>query len=161
MYQKILVPLDGSKVGEAALPYVEGLVAELSSGTKVEVTLLQVVSILPHYMVAGGEDLASQPIVFTDKEIAQFKREAEDYLNQAAAGLRSKGAIVKIMVATGRAADEIIKIANDSNTDLVAMSTHGRSGFSRWAFGSVTDRVLRGSSKPILVVRPPKEAKQK
>lgn len=160
MYQKILVPLDGSKIGEAALPHVEGLVAKLSPGTKVEVTLLQVVALLPHYMVAGGEDMASIPIIYTDKEMEQFKREAADYLNKAGEGLRSKGADVRIMVGIGRAAEEIIKVADEIKADLVAMSSHGRSGFSRWAFGSVTDRVLRGGSKPVLVVRPPREAKK-
>ncbi|MFC1943784.1 universal stress protein [Chloroflexota bacterium] len=160
MYQKILVPLDGSNVGEAALPYVEGLVAELSPGTKVEVTLLQVVSSLPRYMAAGGEEMTSLPIVYTEKEIEQFKKDAAGYLNKAGEGLISKGAIVRIMVGIGRAAEEIIKVADEINADLVAMSTHGRSGFSRWAFGSVTDRVLRGGGKPVLVVRPPRETEK-
>ncbi len=57
----------------------------------------------------------------------------------------------------GRAADEIIKAADEIDADLIAMSTHGRSGLSRWAFGSVTDRVLRAGSMPILMVRAKKE----
>ena len=60
------------------------------------------------------------------------------------------------MVVVGSAADEIIKASEELNVDLIAMSTHGRSGISRWAFGSVTDRVLRGGSKPVLMVRAPK-----
>ncbi|MBI4180852.1 MAG: universal stress protein [Chloroflexi bacterium] len=161
MHENILVPLDGSKIGEAALPYVEGLVSELAPGKKVTVTLLQVISLMPHYIIAGGEYDAAYPVVYSDKEIKQFKQEAADYLNKAGEGLRSKGANVNIIVATGQAADEILKVADEIKADLVAMSSHGRSGLSRWAFGSVADRVLRGSSQPVIVVRPPKEAKKK
>jgi len=157
MYEKILVPLDGSKVGEAALPYVEELVSKLSPALKVEVTLFQVVSSLSHWIVAGE---ASAQIPYTEKEMEQIKRKAMDYLNKTGEGLRSKGAIVKIKVGIGSAADEIIKAADEINTDLIAMSTHGRSGLSRWAFGSVTDRILRGGNTPVLVVRAPTEAEQ-
>jgi len=131
-------------VGEAALPYVTELVAKLLPELKVEVTLLQVVSSLPHYMVAGGEDMTSLPIVYTEKEIEQFKEDAAGYLNKVGEGLRRKGAIIRIMVGIGQAADEIIKVADEINADLIAMSTHGRSGLSRWAFGSVTDRSTTG-----------------
>lgn len=156
MYDRILVPLDGSKLGEAALPYVEGLVARLSPGTtKVEVTLLRVVSAMSHYIVAGGEAVQ---IPYTEREIEQLKQTAADYLNKAGEGLSKKGAIVKIMVVTGRAADEILKATDEIKADLVAMSTHGRSGLSRWAFGSVADRVLRAGKTPILMVRASEEA---
>ena len=157
MSEKILLPLDGSKVGEAALPYVEELVSKLSPKVKVEVTLLQVVSLLHHYVIAGE---AGVQIPYTEKEMEEIKKKAEDYLNKAGEGLRSKKTIVKVRVETGSAAEEIIKAADEINVDLIAMSTHGRSGISRWAFGSVTDRVLRGGHKPVLVVRAPKEATQ-
>ncbi len=157
MYERILIPLDGSKVGEAALPYVEELVSKLSPALKVEVTLFQVVSSLSHWIVAGE---ASAQIPYTEKEMEQIKRKAMDYLNKTGEGLRSKGAIVKIKVGIGSAADEIIKAADEINTDLIAMSTHGRSGLSRWAFGSVTDRILRGGNTPVLVVKAPTEAEK-
>jgi nucleotide-binding universal stress UspA family protein len=56
----------------------------------------------------------------------------------------------------GQAAEEIIKAADEIQANIIAMSSHGRSGLSRWAFGSVTDRVLRGGSQPVLVVKAPK-----
>ncbi len=152
MYDKILVPLDGSKLGEAALPYVEGLVSKLSSVAKVEVTLLQVLSLLTHWVV-GGEAGVSVP--YNEQEMERFKQQAADYLGKAGEGLRSKGATVNIRIGIGNAAEEIIGAANATNVDLIAMSTHGRSGLSRLAFGSVTDRVLRGGAKPVLVVRSP------
>ncbi len=157
MYERILIPLDGSKVGEAALPYVEELVSKLAAGTKVEVTLLQVVSSLIHYVIAGE---ASASIPYTEEEMEQIKKKAIDYLDKAGEGLRSKGAIVRTKVETGNAAKGINKVADETNADLIAMSTHGRSGFSRLALGSVTDKVLRGGNIPLLVVRAPKETEK-
>ena len=155
MYQRILIPLDGSKTGEAALPYVEELVASLSPKIKVEVTLLQVVSSMAHWIIAGE---ATAKVAYTEEEMKQIQGKALDYLNKAGEGLINRGAIVKVAVRTGRAADEIIKCADEIKADLVAMSTHGRSGITRWAFGSVTGRVLHSVSAPILTIRAPKEA---
>ena len=158
MYEKILVPLDGSKVGEAALPFVEELVSKLQPALgKVEVTLFQALSSLTHWVVAGE---ASAPIPYTEKELEQIKQKARDYLDKAGEGLKSKGATVKIKLSVGSAAEEIIKATNEINADLVAMSTHGRSGLTRWAFGSVTDKVLRAGNVPVFLVRAPKEAER-
>ena len=154
VYERILVPLDGSKIGEAALPCVQDLISKLSPEVKAEVTLLQVISSLTHYVIAGE---ASAQIPYTEQEIEQIKRSAIDYLNKAAEILRKKGDILKIRVGMGSAAEEIIKAADEINADLIAMSTHGRSGLSRWAFGSVTDRLLRETKVPLLVVRAPRE----
>lgn len=154
MYERILVPLDGSKVGEAALPYVEELVSKLAPKVKVEVILLQIVSSLSHYVIAG--EISAQ-VPYTEKETEQLRKKARDYLDKAGEGLRSKGAIVKSEVRTGSAAEGIIKFTEEIKAGLVAMSTHGRAGLSRWAFGSVTDKVLRGGNVPVLIVRAPKE----
>lgn len=153
MLKKILVPLDGSKVAEAVLPYVGELVSGLAPGIKGEVTLFHVLS--PTYYVVAGE--AGAPIPYTEAEIEQIKKKTVGYLDKAGEGLRSEGAIVACKVGVGRAAEEINKAAEEISADLVAMSTHGRSGLSRWAFGSVTDRVLRGGNRPILMVRAPRE----
>lgn len=154
MYERILVPLDGSKVGEAALPHVEELVTKMLPETNVEVTLLQVVSSLSHYIVAGE---ASAQVPYTEQEVDQIKKRSADYLDQVGESLRTSGATVRVRVSVGRAAEEIIKTADAIKVDLIAMSTHGRSGISRWAFGSVTDRVLRSGDRPILMVRAPRE----
>ena len=153
MYERILVPLDGSKLAEAVLPYIEELVSKVTPGLKVEVTLFQVLS--PTYYVIAGE--ASAPVPYTEVEIEQIKKKTMDYLDKASEGLRSKGTIVECKVGVGKAAEEIIKAADEINADLVAMSTHGRSGLSRWAFGSVTAKVLRGGNMPVLMVRAPKD----
>ena len=157
MAAKILIPLDGSEIGETALPYIEGLMSKLSPRVKLEFTLLQVVSLLTRY-VAAGELMT--PISYTEKEMAQIQRQARSYLNKVGKGIRSEKVSVEIRVEVGSAAEEIIKAADEINVDLIAMSTHGRHGISRWAFGSVTDKVLRGGHKPVLVVRAPKKAAQ-
>ena len=79
MYERILIPLDGSKLGEAALPHVEELVSKLPSGTKVEVTLLQVLSLLTHWVAAGE---AGVSIPYTEPEMERFKQQAIGYLGK-------------------------------------------------------------------------------
>ena len=155
MYEKILVPLDGSKVGEAALPYVEDLVSKLSPEVKVEIILLQVLSPTASHVTGG---YAIPEVEHTREEMELNKKKAEDYLNKIGEALTGEGATVTAKVATGVAADEIVKTAEEIKANLIAMSTHGRSGLSRWAFGSVTDRVLRRKGTiPITVVRAPKK----
>jgi nucleotide-binding universal stress UspA family protein len=149
MFERILVPLDGSKLGEAALPHVEELVSKLSPQTKVEITLLQAVS-LTHWVIAGESTV---PISYTEQELTLIKQKVSEYLNKASENLKKKGAVVNIKVSFGEAAEEIIKAESDTKADLVAMSTHGRSGLTRWAFGSVADKVLQAGSIPIILVR--------
>ena len=129
------------------------LISKLTAAEKVEVTLIQVIASLTHYVIAGE---ASAQIPYTEQEMKEIEKKAEDYLKKTGAQLKKLGATVRIKVAVGNAADEIIKTADEINADLVAMSTHGRSGIGRWAFGSVTDRVLRGGNHPVLMVRAPK-----
>ena len=151
MFERILIPLDGSKVGEAALPVIEGLISRLSPETKVEVTLFRAVP--PTHWIAAGE--IGAPVRYSEEELQIIKRTVTDYLDKAGEGLRGGGAIVKTMVAAGNPAEEIIKAIDEVKADMVAMSTHGRSGISRWAFGSVAAKVLRGANVPVLTVRAP------
>ncbi len=150
MTENILVPLDGSKVGEAALPVLENLLVKRKPEEMPEVTLLGVVTLLTHWVVVGE---ASAPISYTDEELKGIEGRVRKYLNQAAETLRSKGITVHTKVHTGNAAEEIIKAAEEIKADMIAMSTHGRSGLRKLAFGSVTDKVLRNAGVPVLMVR--------
>ncbi len=150
MQERVLVPLDGSKVGEAALPVIEQLIARLSPEVKVEVILLGVITSLTHWVVVGE---ASAPIPYDEEELKAIKQKVIDYLDKVGETLRGKGVTVYTRVSTGSAAEEILKAADEIQADMIAMSTHGRSGLSRLAFGSVTDKVLRGASMPVLTVR--------
>jgi nucleotide-binding universal stress UspA family protein len=150
MYENILVPLDGSKVGEAALAHVENLVVKLLPANKVDITLLQVISDLTFDFLT--EQDAAQ-LVHPQSELEQIRSMSQKYLNGIASRLRSKGVNVNILIVEGHAAEEIIKAALNTKADLIAMSTHGRSGLGRWAMGSITDKVLHDSSIPVLTVR--------
>ncbi len=152
MFEKILVPLDGSRVGEAALPVIERLIDKLPPEANIEVTLLGVITLLRHWIVVGE---ASAPVSYTEEELKLIKERVTNYLQRTAESLESRGVTVKNMVSTGNAAEEILKAAGEINADLIAMSTHGRSGLRRMAFGSITDKVLRGASIPVLMVRAP------
>jgi nucleotide-binding universal stress UspA family protein len=152
MFERVLVPLDGSKVGEAALPVIEKLIAELPPQTKMEITLLGVITILRHWVVVGE---ASAPVSYTEDEMALIKQRVENYLESTAEPLKNKGVTVRTIVTSGNASEEILKTADELNADLIAMSTHGRSGLRRMAFGSITDKVLRGAGRPVLMVRAP------
>ncbi len=152
MQQKILVPLDGSKVGEAALPLVIKLISMMSPEVKVEVTLLGVVTVLRHWVVVGE---ASSPVSYTEEEFSSIRKGVADNLEKTAATLRQQGITVNMRVSIGNAAEEILKTADEIQADMIAMSTHGRSGLRRLAYGSVTDKVLHGASIPVLVVRAP------
>jgi nucleotide-binding universal stress UspA family protein len=150
MFSRVLVPLDGSKVGEAAIPVIEQLVDKLTPGTKVEVILIGVITMLRHWVVVGE---ASAPVSYTEEELKRIKERVNEYLNKTGESLRKKGITVSTIVSSGNAADEIIKAADESKVDLIAMSTHGRSGLRRMAFGSITDKVLHRSHVPVLTVR--------
>jgi nucleotide-binding universal stress UspA family protein len=158
MTEKILVPLDGSTVGEAALPYIEDLVGKLSPGGKVEVTLIQVVSQLVHYVVVGEEAVRTP---YSKPEIDLMRKNASEYLHDTGAKLRENGASTSVRVEVGSAAEKIVTVADELEVDMVAMSSHGRSGLGRLAFGSVTDKVLHSCDRPVLVVRAPKGLRNK
>jgi nucleotide-binding universal stress UspA family protein len=153
MSERILIPLDGSKLGEAALSYVEKLISRLAPDEKVEITLFNVITTIthaPHIPAMGG--VVSVP--YKKEELAEMKDAAIAYLNKIGDGLRNEKVTVICKVSVNeKPAEEIIKAEVEVNADLVAMSTHGRSGISRFAIGSVADKVLRGGTVPVLMVR--------
>jgi len=143
---KILAPLDGSSIGEAALPYIETLAIETSAS----VSLFQVVS-LPG--VAEASLLSGPDWIKLTKAMQEA---GQNYLKSIAEKLNSKGIKTTYEVVTGDPADKIVEYAEQKKISLIAMSTHGRTGLARWVLGSVTDKVLHGASMPILLVRSPK-----
>ena len=154
MFERVLVPLDGSKVGEAALPVIKQLVEKCGPRVKVEITFLGVITLLRHWVVVGE---ASAPVSYTEEELNLIKQRVMDYLARTGDSLKKRGVVIKTMVSSGNAAEEILKAVGETRADLIAMSTHGRSGLRRLAFGSVTDKVLRGASVPVLMVRAPED----
>ncbi len=152
MFERVLVPLDGSKVGEAALPVINQLVEKCGPGVKVDITLLGVITILRHWVVVGE---ASAPVSYTEDELSLIKQRVSDYLIRTGEYLKQPRVSINTIVTTGNAAEEILKVSDETKADLIAMSTHGRSGLRRLAFGSITDKILHGARVPVLMVRAP------
>lgn len=146
-FNKILVPLDGSEAGEAVLPYVRKLAEKLSS----EVILLQIIAPGRHVHTVGGLDY----VLFADQHVESMKTQAEQYLEKVSRELTGTTATIRSEVRIGNAAPEIIKFADETNTSLVAISTHGSSGIRQWLFGSVTHKILQASDTPVLLVKAP------
>ncbi len=142
---RVLIPLDGSKEGETVVPYI----AELASKLKAEAFLFQVLAQSHRTISADGHVY----FVYPEKQMELDKTLAEDYLDIVGARLKRQGVTVKSEVRFGSAAEEIINFTGEINADVVAMSTHGRSGVGRWVFGSVADRVLHEGNTPLLLVR--------
>jgi nucleotide-binding universal stress UspA family protein len=155
MHEKIVLPLDGSKIGETAIPYVKGMLSKFSPRVKVEILLLQVIS---PWSFPRGAGAAGVDIPYTEQELEYKKAEALDYLNKVGETLKTPRVTIKARAEIGNAAEEIVKAAEEIEANLIAMSTHGRSGITKWVFGSVTDRVLRREGRiPIVMVRAPKK----
>ncbi len=154
MAEKILVPLDGSGLGEAALEYVNSFISRLSPTEHVTVILLHIITTLTHQLDVHSGGVGTVIIPFTPEEIEKMEKESVEYLKKAGKKISGCGAIIETHIVIGNnPAEEIVKAETDFGCDLVAMSTHGRSGLSRWAFGSVTDKVLRAGKVPVLMVR--------
>jgi nucleotide-binding universal stress UspA family protein len=91
--------------------------------------------------------------LYTEDVLEAEKQAGMEYLARVRARLQNEQVTVTTQVLAGPVAETIIDYAREQNIDLIVMSTHGRSGFSRWVYGSVTDRVLRGAHCPTLIIR--------
>ena|SRR5438105_2534955 len=150
MYDKILLPLDGSEFAERIIAQVEPLAEKLGS----QLVLLQVTTAVETLiaettpgMTGGGVAVDPTPIVEAEQTAA------EEYLSGVAARLRAKGLKVEFEHPAGHGAHTIIERAKALGVNLIAMTTHGRSGFGRLVFGSVAEEVLRHAPCPVLVTR--------
>lgn len=151
MEQRVLVPLDGTEVGEAVLLKIRELVIGDLPHVETKITLLQVISNINFNVLT--KDVAAQ-LPYDKKEAAELVAKSQAYLDKVAKDLRGSNIEVNTMIKFGDAAEEIVKAAREIKANLIAMSTHGRSGFIRWAIGSVTDKVLRLEGKiPVFAVR--------
>lgn len=137
MYKSILVPLDGSKLAERILPEIE----KMASSMRASIILLRVC----RAHVFPGKDP-------TEAEV-EVIRNAEEYLVSVASDLTAKGFDAEVHVRYGDVAEEILSHSRRNEIDLISMSTHGRSGLGRWLLGSVAEKIVRHSEKPVLLLR--------
>ncbi|MBF8253521.1 MAG: Universal stress protein [Deltaproteobacteria bacterium] len=142
MYTKMLIPLDGSRTAEKVLPFARALAEKL----KIPIELLGVVDV--SVMVTH---IAADKARYLDTLIAQGERSSRVYLKEIAE--RLPGLSVTCEVDRGRPAEVIIERAAADKGTLITMATHGRSGINRWLLGSVAEKVLRGTTNPLFLVR--------
>jgi nucleotide-binding universal stress UspA family protein len=146
MYSKVVIPLDGSELAEGVLGHVTEVIRDRGS----RVYLL---SVSPLTRGMSSVPLDVPPPNTIQAERNRVEQELTAYLQTIAERLGPSVADVQVDVRFGRQADEILGFVSDVDADLIAMSTHGRSGIGRWVFGSVAERILRGASCPVLLVR--------
>jgi nucleotide-binding universal stress UspA family protein len=154
MFQKILVPLDGSDLAEAALaPALE--LAGLTGGRLV---LLRVVPPPPALAMAAADPVTGTGLAaaYVDPvELVEVEEEvADEYLRELRGRLPGGSAPYVFRLRQGEPAREIVSAAEAEGADLIAMSTHGRAGLERLFLGSVADEVLRRTHIPLLLLRP-------
>lgn len=150
MYQKVLVPLDGSKLAECVLEHVE----QLAKGCNTEEVILVSVTerVTGHTLAPEVGEVYGGDVPIT---VGKMQRQAERYLDRIAKRLAKKGISVQTAVLRGNPAEEIVHYAQENECGLITMASHGRSGISRWAYGSVADKILRASPVPVLIVKAP------
>lgn len=147
MYKRIMVPLDGSETSEQVLPYVR----LFARGLEAKVELVRVFESPP-------PELADPTRGIYLAQVAEaYRNSANDYLSEKASSLRDEGIETSTKSAEGDPASFIITEAELDPETLIAMSTHGRSGITRWVMGSVTDKVLRVTGYPMLIIHPKEE----
>jgi nucleotide-binding universal stress UspA family protein len=149
MYTKILAPLDGSKLAECTIEHVK----EIAKGCSIpEVIFLSVVDFSRNLWWVS-EDGVMDARVLEQVEKADLEH-ADEYLTKVVADAKKAGLEAKGVVLEGSPADAIIDYAGKNGVDLIVMSTHGRSGVTRFALGSVTDKIVRTVSAPVMVISP-------
>ncbi len=145
MYNRILLPLDGSALAEQTLPRAIAQAERFQA----ELILLRVLEPLPR------DRGLSQAAIRRAEELTSTM--ARQYLEGIAARVQERGIPAQVFIIEGRPHAEILRFVETNQVDLIVICTRGRSGFSRWLIGSVADRVVRGASVPVLLVRSSQE----
>lgn len=148
MYRKILVPLDGSTLSELALPHAEALARHFDSEVVLTRVCQPVTLPVELYPAMAGVSYDYQ----LDLQ-AQVEKEVETYLVDWQKKLQRAEVKCRHVILEGFVPESILKIAETEAVDLIVMSTHGRSGLSRWVYGSVAAKVLQAASCPVFLVR--------
>ncbi len=130
MFDRIMVPLDGSELAERALPYAR----ELAAATNATLHLVRVVDLPPAV------------------KVHRLGAPVNVYLDEARAREETAGRPVTVQRLDGDTATALLGYVREAGIDTVVMTSHGGSGLTRWALGTVADRVMRGGTVPVLLV---------
>lgn len=143
MYQKMLVPLDGSELAEVVFAYAK----ELAGRMNMDVILLQVCP-------PALKEFMPMQKAYMEQAAETVKRQSRAVQKKVGIQPEGKPVDVKGELTVGHPAEEILHYTEENDVDLIVMASHGRSGIRRWAMGSVADKILRASRAPVLLVRP-------
>ena len=143
MYNTILVPLDGSRRAEAILDHVENL----ASSSRAKVVFL---TALEHKIRVGGDGIQSH---LDEGELDQKTHKAESYLADLTDKFAKKDIQAQSRVIYGPAVDVITEVAEEEDTDLIAIASHGRTGLGRVFYGSIAAGLLQVVDRPLLLIR--------
>ena len=144
LFERILIPLDGSKRSAVVLPYV----VELTKKLKSEVILIQVIELGHHVHTIMGLDY----IPFKDRDIDSMRTEAQKYLGEVSEQFLATKATIRCEVRLGDTAKGIIKYASETDSRLIALASHVHSGIEDWFYGSVTHKILHASGQSVFLV---------
>jgi nucleotide-binding universal stress UspA family protein len=155
VFERIVVPLDGSRLSAQAVPYA----SEIGKRFDTELILVRVLS--PSGLAVVPQTTSMENALATDI-IAQEARvkdvdnaaNAKRYLMNWAQALKTQGVKVSYQVTIGSPAKSIMELASAQQASLIVMMSHGRGWFKRAIMGSVADEIVRGSSIPVLIIRP-------
>ena len=150
MYNKIMVPLDGSELAECVLPHL----VTIARGCRIS-TIVFVRVVDPGLPPDSWPTSSEFGLRRTDLEQLEKHRTtlAEDYLTQLISRLNYDWVKVESEILVGKVAESLVDYTAKKDVDLILIASHGRSGISRWVMGSVADRILRNSCCPVLMVR--------
>jgi nucleotide-binding universal stress UspA family protein len=140
MYQRILVPLDGSKRAEAILPQVESLARQCGA----TIILLEVLEPLTHYAATVVPELITAGATQRTSEVRQ-------YVHDLQASMQARGLTVEAIVKRGPVVETILDVASTEAADLIALASHGYSGLARLLHGSVATEILHRARVPLLI----------
>jgi nucleotide-binding universal stress UspA family protein len=145
MFRRVLVTVDGSDFSERALQPAFHIAQKFEA----EVVLLRVLSQEAVAVAAGN---GPQYIEISQLHERHDREEADNYLRSIKAQWLATGVPISTMVTSGAPPEQILEAADNCGADLIVMSTHGRSGLSRFLYGSVAEAVLRGTQLPVLMI---------
>ncbi|HVP56834.1 MAG TPA: universal stress protein [bacterium] len=167
--RSIVVPLDGSKLAETALPHAQAI-AKQRGADSVQIVLLRICELTDmtfpdpgSYYLIPDQYPRTRPVrweVYVEQELRRRQSANQEYLDTIAKALQADGLQTRTKVLVGDhpllvdPATEILEYVKTHPTNLVVMSTHGRSGVARWSHGSVAEKIMQGGDTPVLLIRP-------
>ncbi|MFC1921214.1 universal stress protein [Chloroflexota bacterium] len=152
MFNKILVPLDGSQLAECVFPYLEKITKDCSVKEVILFTVCEPPSISSDYpdnIEDSWEQHVQELTKISHNQCSLYLKDAEKKLNNL--GINN----LKLETSLGDAANEIADYTANNDIDLIIIASHGRSGPSRWAYGSIADKVFRSTCVPVLMIKGP------